>query len=61
MNLPRYKLLILGAVLIAIGIGLRVFGIPLSDLVFGIGLLIILSAAFLYTYKAKENRTGEER
>lgn len=54
MNLTRYKLLFLGIALAVIGIALHLLKVELSDLIFGIGLLIALSAAFMFTYKEKE-------
>ncbi|WP_224488923.1 hypothetical protein [Robertkochia flava] len=60
MNLSRLNILILGVCLVIIGVVLHLLHYMLSDFILGIGLLITLSAAFLFTYNTEHNDVNEE-
>lgn len=60
MNLSRLNILILGVCLVIVGIVLHLLHYDLSDFILGIGLLITLSAAYLFTYNTEDNNINEE-
>ena len=60
MNLTRLNILILGVALVIIGCILHLFYYDLSDFILGIGLLITLSAAFLFTFSPENNEVNDD-
>lgn len=54
-NSPR-NLLFMGIALVVIGVVMHLFYLDLSDFILGIGLLMALSAAFLYTFSPGEEQ-----
>lgn len=60
MYFNRLNILILGVSLVIIGFLLHLFYYELSDFILGIGLLITLSAAFLFTYGGENNELKDK-
>lgn len=60
MQFTRLNILILGVALVFIGFLLHLFYYDLSDFILGIGLLITLSAAFMFTYRPENNDFNDE-